>query len=65
LGGPEQAAAALGIAPADAVNLQRVAAEQVLAARPAAFAGPAAKASHHNAQPAPQPAKVKTKLRKK
>ena len=38
LGGAEQAAAALGIAPAEAVSLQRVAAEQVLAARPGAFA---------------------------
>ena len=38
LGSGEQAAAALGIAPATAVALQRVAAEQVLAARPGAFA---------------------------
>ncbi|GAC1367943.1 MAG: hypothetical protein NVS3B25_01870 [Hymenobacter sp.] len=38
-GGTEQAAAALGIAPADAVSLQRIAFEQVQAARPAAFAG--------------------------
>ncbi|PJJ59281.1 DUF4886 domain-containing protein [Hymenobacter chitinivorans] len=37
LGPQEQAAAALGLLPTDAVALQRVAAEQVLAARPAAF----------------------------
>ncbi|TGE29547.1 DUF4886 domain-containing protein [Hymenobacter metallicola] len=37
LGPHEQAAAALGIVPADAVRLQRIAAEQVLAARPTAF----------------------------
>ena len=38
LGATEQAAATLGIAPAEAVALQQVAAEQVLAARPTAFA---------------------------
>ncbi|UOQ55466.1 DUF4886 domain-containing protein [Hymenobacter cellulosivorans] len=37
LGPNEQAAAALGISPADAASLQRVAAEQVLGARPNAF----------------------------
>ena len=63
LGAGEQAAAALGIAPADAVNLQRVAAEQVLAARPAAFAG-SPKASQSGTQPAARPAKSKAKLRK-
>ena len=39
LGRTEHAAAALGIDPAVAAELQRVAAEQVLAARPGAFAG--------------------------
>ena len=37
LGGAEQAATALGISPAEAVGLQRVAAEQIRAARPDAF----------------------------
>ena len=37
LGSAEQAAATLGIAPAQAVALQRIASEQVLAARPTAF----------------------------
>ena len=40
LGGTEQAAAALGISPAEAVALQRVAAEQIQAARPNAFDKP-------------------------
>lgn len=38
LGAAEQAAAALGLSPTEAVALQRVAAEQILAARPKAFA---------------------------
>jgi hypothetical protein len=64
LGASEQAASALGITPADAVNLQRVAAEQVLAARPAAFAGPPTKAGRPGAQPESGPAKVKVKRKK-
>jgi hypothetical protein len=56
LGPTEQAAAALGIAPAEAVNLQRMAYEQVLAARPTAFSEKGARA-----RPAPQKVKVKTK----
>ena len=39
LGAGEQAAAALGISPTEAAALQRTAAEQILAARPGAFAG--------------------------
>ena len=42
LGAAEQAAAALGISPAEAVFLQRVAAEQIRAARPGAFANQSA-----------------------
>jgi hypothetical protein len=49
LGAQEQAATALGIAPAQAVSLQRIAAEQILSARPDAFT---------------QPVKTKTKARK-
>jgi hypothetical protein len=49
LGAMEQAAAALGIAPTEAIALQRIAAEQVRAARPAAFAEhKAARPSQHN-----------------
>lgn len=59
LGAKEQAAAALGIAPAEAVALQRVAYEQVLAARPAAFAGPKT-----GSKAAPGKLKMKTKGRK-
>ncbi|MGI4864562.1 MAG: hypothetical protein ACRYFZ_11625 [Janthinobacterium lividum] len=54
LGGAEQAAAALGIAPTEAVSLQRVAAEQVLAARPGAFAKAGAESKAQ---------KVKTKIK--
>jgi hypothetical protein len=64
LGAAEQAAAALGIAPADAVSLQRVAAEQVLAARPAAFAGPA-RASQSGTPGVRQPAKRPASARRK
>lgn len=61
LGGAEQAAAALGIAPAEVISLQRVAAEQVLAARPGAFgkAGAAGKAPSDK----PNAQKVKTKVK--
>ena len=44
LGAGEQAAVALGISPAEAVALQRVAAEQICAARPEAFTDEPAKA---------------------
>ncbi|MCB2408219.1 hypothetical protein [Hymenobacter lucidus] len=50
LGPAEQAAAALGIAPAEASSLQRIAAEQVLAARPTAFTPAATK--HKTPRPA-------------
>ncbi|GAB3579945.1 hypothetical protein [Hymenobacter daeguensis] len=53
LGGAEQAAATLGIAPAEAVALQRIACEQIRAARPTAFTGPAGS----------RPRKSKTRLK--
>ncbi|TGE25356.1 PEP-CTERM sorting domain-containing protein [Hymenobacter aquaticus] len=57
LGAQEAAAAALGITPAQAVSLQRIAAEQVLAARPGAFTpGAAAKSA-----PKSSPRQVKLK----
>ncbi|WP_201987577.1 DUF4886 domain-containing protein [Hymenobacter rubidus] len=59
LGAGEQAAAALGIAPAEAVSLQRIAYEQVRTARPTAFSD---KAAGGNA--APGKVKIKTKTRK-
>jgi hypothetical protein len=59
LGPTEQAAAALGITPADAVSLQRIAYEQVQAARPTAFAEQAA-----GRKAAPGKVKAKTKNRK-
>ncbi len=59
LGSTEQAALALGIAPADAVSLQRVAYEQVLAARPPAFVGP-----KPGSKPAPCQPRGKPKPRK-
>ena len=61
LGGTEQAAAALGIAPAEAISLQRVAAEQVLAARPGAFAKAGTERKALGDKPKGQ--KVKTKIK--
>ncbi|MDQ2794487.1 MAG: PEP-CTERM sorting domain-containing protein [Bacteroidota bacterium] len=57
LGGTEQAAAALGVSPTEAVALQRVAAEQVRAARPEAFA----ETPVSQGKPAPPKIKVKVK----
>lgn len=57
LGGAELAAAALGIAPAAAVSLQRIAYEQVQAARPDAFG----KKTADTRPPAARKAKARTK----
>jgi len=59
LGAKEQAAADLGIAPADAVSLQRIAYEQVRSARPTAFSS-----QQGGSKPASGKLKVKTKGRK-
>ena len=56
LGGSERAAAALGITPSQAISLQRLAYEQVRAARPTAFSGPINKS-----KPATRKLKAKAK----
>ena len=56
LGPAEQAAADLGISPAEAVGLQRVAAEQILVARPEAFANK----TKDSARPAVRKGKLKS-----
>ena len=56
LGSSELAAAALGISPAQAISLQRLASEQIRAARPTAFSG-----TTNNSKPAPRKLKVKAK----
>ena len=58
LGGTELAAAALGISPAQAMSLQRLAYEQIRVARPTAFSGPA-----KGGKPAPRKSKANAQPR--